>query len=620
MNFQDNPHQLRRVYLDYFCQRDHVEIPSSPLVPENDPTTLFTSSGMQPLITYLLEEKHPSGKRLVNCQLSFRSQDIEELGDNRHTTFFEMLGNWSLGDYFKTEQLTWFFEFLTTVVGLAPARLYVSVFDGWENIGKDTESTVIWQRLFGTSQPARLGSEGFDPAVKIYRYGVGKNWWSRAGEPDIMPPGEPGGPDSEVFFDFDPENRYKFHQQSPFASQPCHINCDCGRFMEIGNSVFMEYRKVSGGKFEQLKQKNVDFGGGLERIAAATADEPDIFRTALFWPLISRLERNGLSYASHQAAMRVVADHIRGAVFMAREGIEPGNKQQGYMMRRLIRRAVVKLMGLGLPPVETVTALGREVIKIFSGVYFEGAQPQIESVLAGETALFATTSQRAVKRLLEAPHVNGKLLFDLHQTYGLLYELSAELLAKQGRPVTPREAKEFRAAFEKHQRQSKTAAQGMFKGGLADSSREIVQYHTVTHLLHQALRDVLGEEVQQAGSNITAERLRFDFTYPVKLTDDQIVKVERLVNQKIQAGLPVIREEMSLDEAKKRGALAFFGEKYGAKVTVYSVGDYSKEVCGGPHVSNTNELRYIRIIKQESVGAGRRRVYAGFDRKQAVTV
>ncbi|MCJ7827765.1 alanine--tRNA ligase, partial [Patescibacteria group bacterium] len=581
-----SPNELRRSFLNFYQSKGHAKISSSPLVPENDSTTLFNSSGMQPLVPFLLGELHPEGQRLVNSQLCFRADDIEEVGDNRHTTFFEMLGNWSLGSYFKAEQLAWFFEFLTQVVGLDPNRLYVSVFAGNEEVPRDDESAAIWQDLFQTKEKAKLGEQGFDPKIKIYLYEAKKNWWSRSGEPDLMPPGEIGGPDSEVFFDFDPKGSKKIHKQSSYAPKACHINCDCGRFLEIGNSVFIEYRKNNKGSFDKLEQRNVDFGGGFERILAAQADQSDIFQTKLFWPLIQLLQTDRVKYEANRTAMRVVVDHLRGAVFMARENIKPANKQQGYLMRRLIRRAVVKLMTLSLPPEETAINVCRKVVKAFTGVYFDGTEVgQISSVLTNEVRLFAKTARRAIKKLDGASLVTGEFLFDLHQSYGLLFELASEILAQRGQPVTSAQKKSFKKAFKLHQEKSRTASEGMFKGGLADSSTQIVGYHTVTHLLHQALRDVLGNNVQQAGSNITNQRLRFDFVYSEKLTEDQLAQVQVLVNEKIKAKLPVAFELMSLVEAKKKGALAFFAQKYDQKVKVYSVGDYSREVCGGPHVS-----------------------------------
>jgi alanyl-tRNA synthetase len=608
---------LRQKYLDFFAKKDHEVIPSAPLVPENDPTTLFTSSGMQPLVPYLLGEAHPSGKtRLANSQLCFRAGDIEEIGDNRHLTFFEMLGNWSLGDYFKREQLVWFFEFLTKEVGLNPEKIYVSVFAGNEEISRDEVSIKIWQELFKNQRSPRDGQEGFDPKAKIYLYDVSKNWWSRSGPPDKMPPGEPGGATSEVFYDFDPDLKLGLHKNSPFAKKPCHINCDCGRFLEIGNSVFMEYQKTKEGSLKKLPQKNVDFGGGLERILAASQNQPDVFKTEFFFSLIQEVEKvSGQKYDSHEAPMRIIADHLKAATFMIHQGIEPSNKQQGYILRRLLRRAAVKMRQLkpGLKP--NFNSICQSVIKIYQGPgYFQNpalAQKRINQVIGLEMDRFVACLDKGLKIIAKTPpkKIDNCFAFNVWQTYGFPFEVTQELLENKGVKV---KKTDFTRCFKKHQKKSRLAAKGMFKGGLADSSREIIRLHTATHLLHQALREVLGKHVSQVGSNITAERLRFDFTHPEKLTSVQIKKVQKIVNEKIDQGFPIKTEVMTLAEARKKGALAFFAEKYGQKVKVYSVGDFSKEVCGGPHVENTGQIGHIRVRKEESIGAGKRRVYAVF--------
>lgn len=612
-----NADEIREKYWQFFKKEGHVIIPPAPLVPKDDPTTLFTGSGMQQLVPYLKGEPHPMGKRLADSQPCFRAEDIEEVGDNRHTTFFEMLGNWSLGDYFKKEQLPWFFEFLTKVVGLDPKRLYVTVFEGSDSVPKDKESIKLWQELFKIKEPAREGEKGFDPKIKIYTYGGDKNWWSRAGAPEKMPVGEIGGPDSEVFFDFGEE--LKIHEKSPFKDKPCHLNCDCGRFLEIGNSVFMEYEKQADGSFKPLPNKNVDFGGGLERIAAASQNQSDMFQTDLFRPLIKEIEQavNKKYERKYQAPMRVITDHLRAATFMAQEELEPSNKKQGYIMRRLIRRSAAKMVQLGIVASrKIVPKICQSIIKTYQDLYFKKNSYEIHPIIGKEIDSFEKVFHRGLK-ILQTKPVNGELLFDLHQTHGFLFEISEELLKEWGRPITEEEKREFEKEMKNHQEKSRTASAGMFKGGLADKSEEVTKLHTATHLLHEALRRILGKHVQQVGSNITAERLRFDFTHPDKLTDGQIKKTEDLVNEQIKKNLKVESKTMSLDEAKKQGALAFFGQKYPEKVKVYKIGPsvsseqaFSKEVCGGPHVNFTGKIGRFRIKKEESCGAGRRRVYA----------
>lgn len=609
--------QIRQAYLDYFRQkpRSHAHIPPARLIPENDPTTLFTSSGMQQLVPYLKGEPHPMGTRLVDSQPSFRAEDIDEVGDNRHTTFFEMLGNWSLGDYFKAEQLPWFFEFLTQIVGLDPNRLYVTVFAGNDVVPPDTESIAIWQQLFGTSAPARNGIEGFHQDTKIYLYDAKKNWWSRAGIPANMPVGEIGGPDSEVFFDFDPEGKLQLHQHSAYKDQPCHVNCDCGRFLEIGNSVFMQYIKTESG-FTPLPKQNVDFGGGLERIAAAVNDNPDVFTIDLLFPLIQSIETlTGKSYQDevNKPAMRIIADHMRAATFLIAQGVSPSNKMQGYFLRRLIRRSLVKLRQLS--PDATLENIAQAVLPIFSDSYLSNAEvSHITSTIQEEQARFEKTLSKGLRIIKTTPasDINGKFAFDLYQSYGFPLEITEELVKEQGIAVN---RDDFRAEFKKHQDISRAGSQALFKGGLADHSEIIVKYHTTTHLLQAALRQILGNHVQQMGSNITAARLRFDFKHPDKLTPEQLQQVEALINQKIAEDLPVTKTIMPKTEALKSGAIAFFRDKYPDTVSVYTIGKnpesdwFSKELCGGPHVSSTGVIGPVTIKKEEAVGAGVRRVY-----------
>lgn len=609
--------ELRKKYLDFYIDKKHVEIPSASLIPEGDPTTLFTSSGMQPLIPYLLGQKHPEGVRLVDSQKSFRSQDIEEVGDNRHTTFFEMLGNWSLGDYFKAEQLPWIFEFLTDVVGLDPNKLYVTIFSGDKDneIKLDEESVAIWQKIFSQKgidaklvvlETEQRGGEIGMQGGRIFAYEAKKNWWSRSGTPDKMPVGEPGGPDSEIFYDFGTPHDEKFGKY-------CHPNCDCGRFLEIGNSVFMQYKKEADGSLKELSQKNVDFGGGLERILAAKQNTPDVFKTDLFWPIVEYIqEQTGLKYDDHTIAFRVIVDHLKAATFLISEGVEPSNKQQGYMVRRLLRRAAVKLHQLGGNKLRLAS-----IVYVVADIYKSHYETLSDSLIVEnivevidlEMTKFQKTLDKGLKILtgMQLDQLTPELAFDLHQTYGFVFEISKELFGAKGVEL---KKEDFDLINQKHQELSRTASKGMFKGGLADHSEITTKYHTTTHLIHESLRRVLGEHVSQMGSNITAERLRFDFAHPTALTEEEIKKVEEMVNQQIDAALPVSFEEMTLDMARAKGALAFFGQRYGDRVKVYSIGSFSKEVCGGPHVSNTSEIGHITIFKQESIGTGKRRVYA----------
>lgn len=561
--------QVREKYLKFFIgkPRDHREIAPAPLVLENDPSTLFTSAGMQPLTPYLKGEKHPQGKRLVDSQPSIRLQDIDGVGDNRHTTFFEMLGNWSLGDYFKKEQIPWIFEFFTKELGLVPEKLWVSVFEGYKEVPRDTESFIIWKKL-GISEP------------RIFFYGVKNNWWNR-GEPFEMLPGEIGGPDSEIFYDFGTSH-------NPEYGAECHPNCDCGRFLEIGNSVFIQYVKNTDGSLSELPQKNVDFGGGLERITAAVNCTPDIFKIDIYQPQIRILETTtGKKYGSNDLttrSFRIIADHLRAAAAIAREGVEPGNKLQGYILRRLIRRAALEMHKLQV----------------------SAADLRITGLLGAEIGKFEKVLENGA-RLAQNLKIKP---FDLYQSYGIPLEITRELFATQGREITAQEIREFEKEREKHKKTSRTASAGMFKGGLADTSEEVTKLHTATHLLHSALREILGGHVSQKGSNITAERLRFDFSHPEKLNEAEIKKVEDLVNEEVKKDLSVRKKTETLDEAIKEGALHFFAEKYGKEVGVYTIGDFSCEVCGGPHVAHTGLIGHVRIIKQEKLGTGLVRIYA----------
>ncbi len=587
--------QLREKFADFWEKNLHKEVPPIPLVPQNDPTTLFTGSGMQQLVPYLLGEIHPLGTRVYNIQPCFRSQDIEEVGDNRHTTFFEMMGNWSLGDYFKKEQLSWFWGFLTNDVGLAKEKLYVTVFAGDKknNLPEDTESMNIW---------AQLGV----PKDHIFKYGPEKNWWSRAGVPDNMPPGEPGGPDSEVFYEFDqvPHDK-KF-------GETCHPNCDCGRFLEIGNSVFMEYKKTEKG-FEVLPKKNVDFGGGLERILAALNDNPDIFKTDVFSTTITQIEAlTGKKYdQGNQSKMRIIADHLKGATFLISGGVRPGNKEHGYVLRRLLRRSAIKMYQLTDGKTSDFSSIADSgVLSTYDnvqGIDRDRLKEAVVSIIAEEIKKFNLSVAKGLKEIKKIDRVNGKIAFDLYQSFGFPYELTHELFREKGQEI---DHNQFVSEFNKHKELSRTSSAGKFKGGLADHSVQTVKYHTATHLLHQALYDVLGKDVRQEGSNITADRLRFDFYSPKKPDEIDIKNVEAVINDKIQASIPVSFRIIPKDEAMKVGAKSFFREKYPDMVKVYFVGEYSKEFCGGPHVSNTKEIGQITLYKLEKIGSNLYRVYA----------
>lgn len=589
---------VRRKFIEFFKARGHVEVPSASLVPENDRTTLFTSSGMQPLVPYLLGQPHPLGTRIVDSQKSFRAQDIEEVGDNRHTTFFEMLGNWSLGDYFKKEQLSWIWEFLTKELKLDSKRLFVSVFEGTKDVPRDEESVQIW-KILGV------------PDERVFFYGVKKNWWSRIGEPDKMPPGEPGGPDSEVFYDFGVE--LGFHERGNDRARPCHPNCDCGRFMEIANSVFMQYQKQADGTLKELEQKNVDFGGGLERLVAATEDTPDVFQTDLFTSMYRYIEvLTGKKYgevADETRAMRIICDHVKASVMMMADGVTPSNKMQGYVLRRLIRRAILYGRNLGINNWSDMGGLIEPVAQMYKNAYPEVStkQADIEKTIIEEAVRFGKTLDRGLREVEKVAVIDGKIAFFLYESYGFPWEMTEEIAKLRKQPI---DHAQFEEEFRKHQDQSRTAAAGMFKGGLADQSEATTKLHTATHLLHAALRTVLGSHVQQKGSSITAERLRFDFSHPAKLTKEELEGIEGLVNKKIQENLPVSFEITTYDDAIKQGALAFFGERYPEKVKVYTIGPFSREICGGPHVSFTGTLGGFRIMKEESAGSEVRRIYA----------
>ncbi|MBY0473031.1 alanine--tRNA ligase [Patescibacteria group bacterium] len=616
--------EVRTKYLEFYKARGHAIIPSSSLVPQNDPTTLFTGSGMQPLVPYLLGKNHPAGSRVVDSQKCFRSMDIEEVGDNRHTTFFEMLGNWSLGDYFKQEQLPWIFEFLTDEIGLDPEKLFVTAFIGDEknNVPKDVEAGEIWQKLFaGKNIDAKIvdiGSEedGYQKGMqggRIFYYEAKKNWWSRAGTPDKMPAGEPGGPDSEVFYDFGTPHDTKWGPE-------CHPNCDCGRFLEIGNSVFMQYIKKEDGTFGLLPKQNVDFGGGLERIMMAASGNPDII-LANHGPIVEYLEKiSGKKYEDNIRAFRIIADHMKAAVFLIGDGVRPSASDQGYYVRRLIRRSVRYADKLGIAQSGFANVV-KPIVAMYKDQYPELNEKieMIESTISTEEEKFHKSLSRGMKeleRFIGVGTVSAEDAFQLVTTFGFPLELIIEEAGEKG--IKQIDIEGFKELLKQHQDLSRSGSEQKFKGGLADTNEKTVRLHTAHHILLKALQVVLGPEVHQRGSNITQERLRIDFNYGQKMTDEQKKEVERIVNEKIQEDIPVIRTEMSLEEADKLGAEHEFGAKYPERVSVYSVGPldsaFSIEFCGGPHVEHTGELlksgARFKIQKEEAVSAGVRRIKA----------
>jgi len=588
--------ELKEKYIDFFVKKGHKKLPNVSLVPENDPTALFMSAGMHSLIPYLLGEPHPLGKRLVSNQRCLRTVDIDKVGNTTHHTFFEMLGNWSLGDYWKKEAIEWSWEFLTKKLSLDPKKISVSVFAGDKETPRDEESAKIWRSLD-------------IPSERIYFFPKKNNWWGPVGESG------PCGPDTEMFYDVTGKSH----------GSGCRPEDGCGRFFEIWNDVFMEYDKTPKGKFNLLKQKNVDTGMGVERTVAVLQGKDDNYQTELFATLINQIEKiSGKKYqGENKKPMRIIADHLRAATFAIADGVMPSNVEQGYVLRRLIRRAIVKEYGLeGKPSIlveflETGYKLKPAVSLIIDFYkteypYLEKTSTSIQKAISEEWEKFGVSLRKGYPVLLKileksAKVISGEDVFRLFDTYGIQPEVTEQAAQKYGKRV---DKKEFERAFKEHQKISRAGMEKKFAGGLADHSEEVTKLHTTTHLLHQALRDVLGTHVQQVGSNITPERLRFDFTHPDKLTGVQMKKVEKIINKKVKANLPVKIKMMTLVEARKKGVLAFFREKYGEKVKVYSIGDYSQEVCGGPHASSTGKIGSVKIIKEQAIGVGRRRIYA----------
>lgn len=588
--------ELRSKYIEFFKSKGHVEISGKSLVPENDPTVLFTTAGMHPLVPYLMGETHPAGQRLTDYQKCIRTGDIDEVGDSSHLTFFEMLGNWSLGDYFKKEAISFSFEFLTgkDYLGIPPDKISVTVFAGDSSVPRDDESAGIWHSL------------GI-PEERIHFLPRSDNWWGPAGETG------PCGPDTEMFID----------TGIPSCGDNCRPGCHCGKYIEIWNDVFMQYNKLKDGTYEKLSRKCVDTGMGIERTVAMLNGKKSVYDTDIFRPVIAAVESvSGKKYGQNEdndISIRIICDHVRAATFIIGDpkSVVPSNVGAGYVLRRLIRRAVRHGRKLGIEG-EFLSKISEVVVRQYAVPYPEvaGKADFIYAELKAEEAKFLQTLKKGeaefekmLPNLLKNPRkvIPGRLAFKLYDTYGFPIELTEELASENGFTV---DREEFNEAFKKHQELSRVGGDQIFKGGLADHSEQTTAYHTATHLLHQALSMVLGSHVAQKGSNITAERLRFDFTHPQAMTKEEIARVEQIVNEQIKADLPVTMEVMPLEEAKKLGARALFGEKYENMVKVYSIGNFSKEVCGGPHVEHTGGMGVFKIQKEQSSSAGVRRIRA----------
>jgi len=623
--------QLRQKYIDFFKTKGHKEIPSASLIPENDPTVLFNTAGMQSLVPYLMGQKHPDGNKLVDVQKCIRTGDIEEVGDNRHLTFFEMLGNWSLGDYFKKEAIEWSYEFLTDKkwLGLDPKRLYITVFRGENGIERDDESIKIWQEQFKKhgieAKVADDDAVWFNPDVRIFALDKKENFWEMGGETG------PCGPDTEIYYDVSPEKGFEKKTFEELTNE--------FRFMEIWNNVFMQFNKVGNNKYEFLKQRNVDTGMGVERTLVVLNGYDNVFETELFIPILEKIK--SLAPKSDEKAERIIADHIKAAVMILADDkqIMPSNVERGYVLRRLIRRAVRYGRMLGVEQNFT-SEIAKTVIDMYKDVYEEVGRNQdfVISQLNKEENKFRKTLEKGLRELKKAvdnfkknmktgikepngevykSRLSGKVAFDLYQSYGFPIEMTIEEVGKMG--VMAVDVEKFQKELKKHQELSRTASAGMFKSGLADNTEATARLHTATHLLQAALRDILGNHVEQRGSNINPERLRFDFSHPEKLTSQQIELIENWVNNVIEKDLPVIREEMSSEEAKASGAIGLFNEKYGNKVSVYTIQDegniLSKEICTGPHAKRTGELGHFKIKKEQSSSQGIRRIKAIVDNR-----
>ena len=576
--------EIRNKFLEFFKKHNHNIIPSAPLIPENDPSVLFTTAGMQPLVPYLLGEKHPAGKRIADYQKCVRTVDIDSVGDNRHLTYFEMLGNWSLGDYFKEEAIAMSYEFLTKELGINPEKLSVTCFAGDEDAPRDMEAFNAWKKA------------GI-PEERIYFYGKKENWWI-AGEEG------PCGPDTEMFLD----------TGKPACSDNCQPSCDCGKYVEIWNNVFMEYYKSKNG-ITKLKQRNVDTGLGLERMAMLLQKVETPFDTELFKPVMDKLKE--LEKVDDIKSRRIVAEHLRSSIMIICDGGRPSNIDRGYVLRRLIRRMTRHLSKLQIDLAQlgnlidlTIDNLNemypelKEKKEIIKTVIIEEKDKFIKTLGHGEKEF-----EKVIAKLKQENKkiIDGQTIFKLYETYGFPPEITADLAKEQGFEI---DTTEFDTLFKQHQEKSRLGSEQKFKGGLAEQNEITTAYHTATHLLHKALRIVLGDHVKQSGSNITTERLRFDFSHSEKMTPEQLKQVEEIVNEQIKRDLPVISEEMSLEDAKKSGAIGLFENKYGNVVKVYTIGDFSKEICGGPHVKHTGEVGHFKIKKEESSSAGIRRIKA----------
>lgn len=588
-----NSKELRSLYLNFFNEKGHAIIRSASLIPENDPTVLFTTAGMHPLTPYLLGQKHPAGNRLTDVQKCVRTGDIDEVGDASHCTFFEMLGNWSLGDYFKKEAITWSFEFLTSekYLNIPVDRLAVSVFAGDEDAPRDDESAQIWMSC-------GLKKE------QIYYLPKKNNWWGPAGVTG------PCGPDTEMFFD----------TGKPACGDNCGPQCDCGKYLEIWNDVFMQYNKKEDGTFEPLKQKNVDTGMGLERTVCVINGLKSVYETDVFAGAIQCIEElSGKKYGESDdvtKAMRIIADHVRTATFMLGDqiGVTPSNVDQGYVLRRLIRRAIRFMRQLGIQKGEMVK-LAMHYVDFYQEVYTElvDNRQKIADELNKEEEKFSKALDQGIKEFervvsrLQGTVIDGQTAFRLYDTFGFPIEMTTEFAAEKGLTV---DIEGFQAKFAEHQKKSQLGSEQRFKGGLADHSEKTTKLHTATHLLQAALRKVLGDEVAQKGSNITEERLRFDFSFSRPMTKEEVAETQRLVNEAIQAKMPISCAEMTVEEAKAQGAIGLFGDKYGEVVKVYTMGDFSKEICGGPHAENTGDLGTFVISKEQSSSSGVRRIKA----------
>jgi alanyl-tRNA synthetase len=580
--------KLKKLYLEFFQKNGHKLIANASLIPENDPTALFISAGMHPLVPYLMGQPHPSGKKLVNVQKCLRTSDIDEVGDSFHLSFFEMLGNWSLGDYFKEESIRWSHEFLTSKewLNIDEERLFVTVFAGDEKAPRDTESARIWEEL------------GF-PTEKIYYLPREDNWWGPVGNTG------PCGPDTEIFYDTGLE---------PCGSE-CEPSCGCGKYNEIWNNVFMEYNRTPDGEYELLEQKNVDTGMGVERTVAVLQGKDNVYETEIFAPLVNRIKELASIEAISEnqiRSVRIICDHSRAATFLLAEGIVPLNVEQGYVLRRIIRRAIRHGKLLGIEE-EFLSELSKTIIGTYVEDYphLKTNEDFILTELRKEYKKFDNTLSRGLNRFNRIARnkkkIDGKDAFLLYQSFGFPIEIIKELGQENGIFV---DVDGFHEEFQKHQKVSRAGADKRFGSGLADTAEDTVKLHTATHLLNEALRRVLGKDIVQKGSNITQERLRFDFNFERKLTDEEIKDVEELVNRQIKKALPVKRIETTLEEAINMGSQAVFEQKYGEKVSVYSINDFSTELCSGPHVKNTGELGRFKIIKEEGISAGVRRIRA----------